>query len=247
MRIAQATTSNNQTKATCASAAESNLLVSVHLYLTVEVIVWELFVVQSGLAGWLATRHPVDTRAEMIPHVLHRVVMDIAMAGQNPLEIIIQQLCHRFSLFGPRIPGDAAKRRQRISFGRPCQMISREQEFVCDTGRLRGRACDPVRESQLDPWSRSIGSVAFNHSFEAESFCSIGGVHHSATTKLFSKPFMVADVVTMRQEHFFNSAEPLRFVLRVAWQNVANRSGCYRPHRLVVLSNSSRRRRLIPR
>ena len=37
----------------------------------------------------------------MIPHVFNCVVMYVAVTGQHPLKIVVQEAGHRLRLFGP--------------------------------------------------------------------------------------------------------------------------------------------------
>ena len=57
-------------------------------------------------------------------------VVQVSVSWEHPLKVIVQQLLHRAGLFGPRIPGDAAKSGQRLTIGRPGQVIAGEQKLV---------------------------------------------------------------------------------------------------------------------
>src|SRR2546430_2730754 len=78
----------------------------------------------------LAHFHPFNTALKMRAHLRRAIVVNAAMAGQHPLEFMVEQFLHRLNLFSPRIPARAAKRDQCVSIRRPSEVISGEEELV---------------------------------------------------------------------------------------------------------------------
>src|SRR6185369_15261492 len=74
--------------------------------------------------------HPRDAAFEVVMHVFHAVVMDVAVSRQDPLKFVIEKFFHRASLFRPRVPGNTAKRSQSLARGRPGQVIASEQKLI---------------------------------------------------------------------------------------------------------------------
>ncbi len=66
----------------------------------------------------------------MFMHFFGGAVANAAVARENPFELAGQQLFHGARLLLPGIPADIAKGCQRFAFGRPREMISREQYFI---------------------------------------------------------------------------------------------------------------------
>ena len=66
----------------------------------------------------------------MIPHVLNVVVMKIAVARQNPLEIVIRQPGHRLHLFRPMNTRSRCERPSKSYGWGPRQMVAGEEKLV---------------------------------------------------------------------------------------------------------------------
>src|ERR1051326_8280024 len=66
----------------------------------------------------------------MCVHVFHAVVVSVAVTRQDRLELVIEKFFHRANLFRPRIPGNTAKRSQRLSLRTPGEVIACEQKLL---------------------------------------------------------------------------------------------------------------------
>src|SRR6185503_3994098 len=129
-------------------------------------------------------------------HVFHAVVMDVAVARQDPLKFVIEKLFHRASLFRPRIPGDTAKRSQRLTRGRPGKVIAGKQKllFVKKYDMTASMSRSRNHEQIIVELERLF---AVNYLLETETSGAVVGVHQSLATEFLVKQFVRGDVVFM--------------------------------------------------
>ena len=90
----------------------------------------------------------------MFVHFFGGAVADAAVAWENPLELVGEQFFHGARLFRPGIPADIAEGGQGFAFGRPREMIAREQHFIAIeknlvAARVSGRGDE--QEIVVDP------------------------------------------------------------------------------------------------
>ena len=151
----------------------------------------------AGLPGGKYQAIEVMRLLQLAAHQRRVSVMNIAVAGQHPLKFIVQESFHRTDLLGPRVPRDAAKRSQRISFGRAGQMIAREQKLVFVkiddvTACVPGSRNDEQIVVELDR------IFATDNLLDAETACAIVCVHQSFAVEFLVKQLMRGDVVFVR-------------------------------------------------
>lgn len=131
--------------------------------------------------------------------------MNLAVTGQYPLKLVVQKFFHRTDLFRPRVPRNAAKRRQRVSSGRAGQMIAREQKLVAIKE-------DHVSASVTRCWDHEQIAVELNRidaaddAFDVVTRRAVVGVHDSLAAESFAKQLVIGDVVLMRQQHLTDAA-----------------------------------------
>src|SRR5215217_5180812 len=127
-------------------------------------------------------------------HVFHAVVMDVAVARQDPLKFVIEKFFHRASLFPPRIPGNTAKSSQSLTCGRPGKVIAGEKKllFVQIDNVTASMSRSRNHEQIIFEFERLF---AVNYLLETEASGAIIGVHQSLATELVVKQFVRGDVV----------------------------------------------------
>ena len=139
-------------------------------------------------------------------HAARIGVMNVAVTRQHPLKFITQKFFHRTSLFGPRIPSDAAKCRQRLPRRRPRQVIAREQKLV------------PVKKNDVTTSMSRRGNHeqlvvelnwfrAANYVLDAQPCGAVIGVHNALTAKFTAKQLVIGDVVFVREQHAADAAQ----------------------------------------
>ena len=133
-------------------------------------------------------------------HVFYAVVMEVAMARQDPLEFVIQKFFHRASLFRPRIPGNTAKRSQRLTCRRPGKVIAGEQKLLLiKKDDVTARVSRSGNHEQIIVELKRF--FATNDLLETETSSAIVCVHQSTATEFIVKQLMRGDVVFVCQEH----------------------------------------------
>src|SRR5689334_21021423 len=122
----------------------------------------------------------------MFSHVLNTIVMHVSMSGQNPFELVIQQLFHRTNLFRPRIPRNTSKCCQCSPHWRPRKMISSKQEFVLiQENHVSAR----VTRSRNGNYFITEIDITFpvQHSFNSEPNSTIVAMHYPRRAETFTE------------------------------------------------------------
>src|SRR5258707_4662995 len=72
--------------------------------------------------------HPIDTLCELVVHAIRGQVNRPAMAGQDPLESVMEEPLHRFDLLAPGVPAGTSEGDEAIPRFVPGQMVAREEK-----------------------------------------------------------------------------------------------------------------------
>src|ERR1041385_8127321 len=72
--------------------------------------------------------HPLNTALELGMHGTACEVHRTAVAGQHPLEVVLEQALHRCDLLAPRIPAGAAKGVEMAASLAPGEVVAGEEE-----------------------------------------------------------------------------------------------------------------------
>src|SRR5262245_57080497 len=122
-----------------------------------------------------------------------------SVAGQDPLEPVIQQSLHRLRLFRPRVPGDVAKCDQPVATVRPCQVIAREEELVPE--QKHDMPSRVTRYGNRQKVFVELDRVlAFQHLL-CRNASAVGAMDQARAVEVIMKPLMIGNVVTMREEN----------------------------------------------
>src|SRR4051812_18842424 len=74
--------------------------------------------------------HPVDATLQLGTRRAAREVYRTPVAGQHPLEVVVEQALHRRDLLRPRIPAGAAERVEMSAALAPGEVVAGEEERV---------------------------------------------------------------------------------------------------------------------
>src|SRR5215212_7026166 len=141
----------------------------------------------------------------MFMHGSRIVSMDVAMTRQYPFEFITQKLFHRARLFGPRVPGYAAKRRQRLSCRRPREVIAGEEKLVA-VEKDDVTACVSRRGNDEKIVVKLYWFFSADYTFRPETPRAIVCVHDSFAVEPLAKQLVRGNVVFMCEHHSTDAA-----------------------------------------
>ena len=116
------------------------------------------------------------------------------MTRQHPFEFITQKILHRARLFGPRVPGYAAKRRQRLPRWRPREVIAREEKLVA-VEKDDVTACVTRRGYHEQVVVKLHWFFARYHMLDTETACAVVSVHESFAIEFLTKHRVRGNVV----------------------------------------------------
>ena len=136
----------------------------------------------------------------MFMHFLRGTMANAAVAGENPFKLVGQQFFHGAGLFHPGIPADIAERGEGFVFGRPCEMIPGEQDFLAIekylmAARVSGRGDE--LEIAVDPQ----GSRSCDDALDAAGCSAVRFVHDTGAMEVRGKFGVIGDIVAVREEH----------------------------------------------
>src|SRR5689334_7204134 len=130
----------------------------------------------------------------------------LAMAGQDPLKMVVGQALHRLGLLGPGVPTIILGSRQPLLATVPVQMIASKQEAVVDqqhamAARMTGRLNGHETGSQLP------GAGTVEHEFSRRLRRELVAMDNLTAAEVLGKALGIGDIVTMRQENVINTAQ----------------------------------------
>src|SRR5688572_29507418 len=76
--------------------------------------------------------HSFHQPGRMPIHSFRRQMHSLTVAGQDPFKPMVEELCHRCPLLGPRVPAVIAKRGQALLVAVPSQMVSGKEILIVE-------------------------------------------------------------------------------------------------------------------